>query len=303
MEKESEKLEFFMPAFEEFKKGDIISEDDNCYCLYQSKIEMLLRNSYNVPHFYSVYSYKEYCTKSSVKIDNTSVETYHSKKIFVEDVLNFENILLQGVYGATVFDDNIEEITQTKEDYESHPKLTFSHDKNVSINSTFGIGYTDGSSLVCSSSGPYTAALAYNRFYEHHSIAANTGFKSSSITNLRTSVAVNTGNNGRSKTMKKNSVAIVNAAVGGEAIALGNNSLAIAYGRDSVAKGAKGNRLVLTEWDENDDNLIGVEMVIVDGETIKENTYYHLKNGKVQPILNIDEYRGLAKGYYQYPIL
>jgi hypothetical protein len=67
------------------------------------------------------------------------------------------------------------------------------------------------------------------------------------------------------------------------------NSCAIAWGPESKANGVKGSHLVLAEWESNGGNywdeetwtFKGAKMVVVDGENIKENTWYGLKNGKV----------------------
>lgn len=67
------------------------------------------------------------------------------------------------------------------------------------------------------------------------------------------------------------------------------NSCAIAWGPESKANGVKGSHLVLAEWESNGGKyweeetwkFKGATMVRVDGENIKENTWYGLKNGKV----------------------
>ena len=70
------------------------------------------------------------------------------------------------------------------------------------------------------------------------------------------------------------------------------NSCAIAWGPKSKASGVKGAHLVLAEWESNGGNyweeetwkFNGATMVRVDGENIKENTWYGLRNGKVVEI-------------------
>lgn len=67
------------------------------------------------------------------------------------------------------------------------------------------------------------------------------------------------------------------------------NSCAIAWGPESRASGVKGSHLVLAEWEFNGGNrskeetwkFKGATMIRVDGENIKENTWYGLRNGKV----------------------
>lgn len=63
-----------------------------------------------------------------------------------------------------------------------------------------------------------------------------------------------------------------------------NNSVAIAVGRNSMAKGDIGCYIVLTEckWNSEIDRykIIDCKCFKVDGETIKADTFYKLINGK-----------------------
>ena len=70
-----------------------------------------------------------------------------------------------------------------------------------------------------------------------------------------------------------------------KAEAFGKDSIAVANGAHSKARGAMGCYLVLTEYDNNG-SIICAKMSQVDGKTIKENVWYILKNGEfveVQP--------------------
>lgn len=60
----------------------------------------------------------------------------------------------------------------------------------------------------------------------------------------------------------------------------GKDSIAVANGYGSKARGALGCYLVLTEYDENC-NMICAKMARVDGSAIKESVYYTLKNGEL----------------------
>ena len=60
----------------------------------------------------------------------------------------------------------------------------------------------------------------------------------------------------------------------------GAESIAVVTGYSSKAKGAVGCWLVLTERDEKM-HILGVRAVCVDGETIKADTFYMLKNGAI----------------------
>ena len=62
----------------------------------------------------------------------------------------------------------------------------------------------------------------------------------------------------------------------------GKNSIAASLGIDGCASGAVGSWIVLVEWVNREDGwtIKGIKTVMVDGERIKANTLYRLKNGK-----------------------
>ena len=64
------------------------------------------------------------------------------------------------------------------------------------------------------------------------------------------------------------------------AVVSGDDSIAFVSGYQSKAKGAKGCWLVLTERDDRM-HIVDVQAVMVDGETIKADTFYTLKDKKI----------------------
>ena len=68
-----------------------------------------------------------------------------------------------------------------------------------------------------------------------------------------------------------------------------SESIAVAWGYHGKARGVKGAYLVLADWEGDEENywtqdrwiLKGAKMVRVDGETIKENTWYTMVNGEI----------------------
>ena len=93
--------------------------------------------------------------------------------------------------------------------------------------------------------------------------ATNTGDYSAATNTGYQSAATNTGNY---------SAAIVE----------GKESIALATGIKSKAKGKIGCFIVLTEWKEinNEYHIVDIKSAKVDGENIKEDTFYMLKDGK-----------------------
>lgn len=73
-------------------------------------------------------------------------------------------------------------------------------------------------------------------------------------------------------------------------------SIAIAWGYKGRVSGVKGSFLVLADWEGDESEywkpdtwkLKGAKMVRVDGEHIKENTWYTMRNGKIVEVTEDD---------------
>ena len=102
--------------------------------------------------------------------------------------------------------------------------------------------------------------------------ATNTGDRSAATNTGDRSAATNTGYQSAATNTGDRSAAIVE----------GKESIALATGIKSKAKGKIGCFIVLTEWKEinNEYHIVDVKSAKVDGENIKEDTFYTLKDGK-----------------------
>ena len=108
--------------------------------------------------------------------------------------------------------------------------------------------------------------------------AATTGYRAHAATTGDRAHAATTGDRAHAATTGDDAHA---ATTGDDAHAAvkGENSIACALGSNSAAKGALGCWLCLAEYD-SDWNVTGGQFVQVDGEKIKADTYYTLKNGE-----------------------
>lgn len=96
------------------------------------------------------------------------------------------------------------------------------------------------------------------------SVATNTGYKSAAINTGDKSVATNTG---------YKSVATVE----------GKESVAMSVGIEGKAKASIGSWIILSEWVKDSNynwHRIDTKMFAIDGEKLKPDTFYMLKNGK-----------------------
>ena len=141
-----------------------------------------------------------------------------------------------------------------------------------------------GNRSAATNTGDWSAAT--NTGYQ--SVATNTGYQSTTTNTGYQSAATNTGNRSAATNTGDRSAA-TNTGDWSAATNTGNRSaatvggaenIAVVTGYGSKAKGAVGCWLVLTERDEKM-HILGVQAVCVDGETIKADTFYMLKNGAI----------------------
>ena len=128
--------------------------------------------------------------------------------------------------------------------------------------------------------GMVKAAIEYTRERAKEAKDAhNTGNRGASSNTGDYGASSNTGNCGASS----------NTGYRGAAEANHPNSVAVAWGPESKAKGVKGATLVFAEWESNGGRswkeetwaFKGSMMVRVDGERIKEDTWYTMRNGEI----------------------
>ena len=116
------------------------------------------------------------------------------------------------------------------------------------------------------------------------STAATSGYRSTAATSGNESTAATSGDRSTAATSGYRSTAAT-------AIVEGEDSVAIALGARSKAKGALGCWLILAEWEENDDGMYrkDVKCFKVDGEIIKADMFYMLEDGEAVLVDSGDE--------------
>ena len=134
-----------------------------------------------------------------------------------------------------------------------------------------------GYQSAATNTGNYSAAT--NTGYQ--SAATNTGYQSAATNTGDYSAATNTGYQSAA-TNTGNHSAATNTGYQSAAIVEGKESIALATGINSKAKGKIGCFIVLAEWKEinYEYHIVDVKSAKVDGENIKEDTFYMLKDGK-----------------------
>ena len=127
-----------------------------------------------------------------------------------------------------------------------------------------GAASATGSRGIVSATGDYSVASATGDW----SVASATGDYSNASVTGDWSVASATGFQG------------VASATGDWSVASANNptAIAVAWGPFGRAKGVLGAHIVFAEW--RNGKLVDAKMAVVDGNKIKADTYYMLKNGE-----------------------
>lgn len=125
---------------------------------------------------------------------------------------------------------------------------------------------TSGGYSTAATSGEYSTAATSGGY----STAATSGDYSTAATSGYKSTAATSGDNSTAATSGDKSTAVVE----------GKESIALAAGYKSMAKGALGCWLVLAERDD-ENHILGVKAIKVDGGRIKADTFYMLKDGEV----------------------
>ena len=179
------------------------------------------------------------------------------KKISVKAEIGIAGIIKAGV-------EYIKEQVNWEDD-----KETNTGDRSAATNT----GYQS----AATNTGDWSAAT--NTGYQ--SAATNTGDRSAATNTGNQSAATNTGDQSAA-TNTGNRSAATNTGNRSAAIVEGKESIALATGIESKAKGKIGCFIVLAEWKEinNEYHIVDVKSAKVDGENIKEDTFYMLKDGK-----------------------
>ena len=108
--------------------------------------------------------------------------------------------------------------------------------------------YTSGEESSAATSGDWSSA-------------ATSGYRSSAATSGNGSSAATSGEESSAATKNK-------------------NGIALACGKNAKAKGVIGSHIVVTEWDEAQENILAVLCGKIDGQALKPDAWYTVKDGK-----------------------
>ena len=206
-----------------------------------------------------------------VELDDVSDEKSDDSKVVAKKIKIGASLTLFGLAKAHI-EYVKEHIEPEKEEKHTGYRSAASNTGNCSAASNTG-NYS-----AASNTGDYSAASNTGDY----SAASNTGDYSAASNTGNYSAASNTGNCSAASNTGNYSAAS-NTGYYSAASNTGKNGIAVAWGRESKAKGALGCYIVLAEygdWNGQEYPLVNAKIHKVDGKTIKPDTWYKLKNGK-----------------------
>ena len=207
-----------------------------------------------------------YC---EVEIDEVNPETSNDSKRCSKKIRIGVEIGIKGIVEAGV------KFIMDKVDW-ANAKESNTEDRSAATNT--------GNRSAATNTGNYSAATNTG----NRSAATNTGDCSAATNTGYYSAATNTGNRSAATNTGYYSAA-TNTGNRSAATVEGKESIAIATGIEGRAKGSLGCYIVLAEWyrDECESwHIKHVQSAKVDGEKIKADTFYALKNGEFVEVSN-----------------
>ena len=135
---------------------------------------------------------------------------------------------------------------------------------------------TSGYASTAATSGDASTAATSGDY----STAATSGYASAAAVEGNRSIAATSGNRSTAATSGNRSTAATSGDASTAAVE-GLHSIAVATGSKGRARGAETCWLVLTERDDATGEILGVQAVPVDGDTIRAGALYVLRGGKV----------------------
>ena len=256
------------------------------------------RNPFDVLGYYPPHDIgmRRYCTvKGSGRFDKSWSNKVASTKLHVEAEIGLDGLIKAGVKFIL---DRVNWKDNKGSNTGNYSAATNTGDNSAATNTGDNSAATNtGNYSAATNTGYYSAATntgdnsaATNTGYRSaatntgdDSAATNTGYRSAATNTGYRSAATNTGNYSAA-TNTGNYSAATNTGDDSAAEVSGKESVAIVTGKYCKARGTIGNWIVLTErgeWDGKNYPIIEVKAFKVDGETVKENVWYKLVDGKL----------------------
>lgn len=240
-------------------------------------------NPLNVLRYYPPCYENRYCEveQDGEFSENGGDSKVASTKIKISNEISLEELIQAAIDKSSesgIYSVNTDNHTVTENTKNCSIALNEGYRSMAANAGNYSLATTTRSFTVAANTGDYSAVLSDG----YRSIAANTGNCSAAISYGADTVAINAGSESTAINKAAKSVAL-NIGDRAAASVTEEGSIAIATGIQSKAKGGLGSAIVLVErttWNSDRYPLNNIKAAIVDGEKIKADTWYTLKNGE-----------------------
>ena len=116
-------------------------------------------------------------------------------------------------------------------------------------------------------------------------VKAQISFVFDRIKNLKEESSAATSGNWSSAATSGNGSSAAASGEESSAATYNRNGIALACGKNAIAKGVVGSYIVLTEWNDNADELLLAKMIRIDGKKYKADTWYILENEEIKEVI------------------
>ena len=204
--------------------------------------------------------------------DISKEKTAEDSKVAASKIKIGARLDIAGIVRAQ-FDFVKEKAVETKSNHSKAPKKANSATGYGSANSATGNWSANSATGDCSANSA-TGDCSANSATGYRSANSATGYRSANSATGDRSANSATG------------YGSANISTGIECTndAAGQANISVGWGKENKCKGCVGSYLVLSEWGEWDGQkypLLSAKMVEVDGENIKADTWYMMKNGEI----------------------
>ena len=240
-------------------------------------------NPLNVLRYYPPCYENRYCEveQDGEFSENGGDSKVASTKIKISNEISLEELIQAAIDKSSesgIYSVNTDNHTVTENTKNCSIALNEGYRSIAANAGNYSLATNTRSFTVAANTGDYSAVLSDG----YRSIAANTGNCSAAISYGADTVAINAGSESTAINNAAKSVAL-NIGDRAAASVTEEGSIAIATGIQSKAKGGLGSAIVLVErttWNSDRYPLNNIKAAIVDGEKIKADTWYTLKNGE-----------------------
>lgn len=259
----------------QFEQGKTYEMKDEYHCgdgflAYANPLECLLKSDIGYGKYYEI--------DGKNKIEDGEGSASYYKKITIGEKLDVKDMIMEylicmkgSIYKKDIVSNNYHGVA-ISDKCNSNLNVIATDELGISCNIGYGASISLGN---CGTAIGKTSVISCGR----NGISASAGCESDILTFGDFGISISTGGFfNRAISFGENGCSFTNGCCS-IAVTEGRDSIAIAFGPDTRAAGSIGSYILLSEWEN--DKLVECKLMKVDGNKIKANTLYEMKNGEI----------------------